>query len=107
MKILLIDDSATMRNILKNLLSAALGPEVAFEEAGDGVEGLSSLSVGGRRFDLVMVDWNMPCMDGLTFVRKVRAMDKATPIVMVTTEVERHRVMEAIQAGVNNYVIKP
>jgi two-component system chemotaxis response regulator CheY len=110
MKILLIDDSATMRNILKNLLTAALGgsagADVTFEEAGDGVEGLSSLSVGGR-FDLIMVDWNMPCMDGLTFVRKVRAIDKTTPVIMVTTEVERHRVVDAIQAGVNNYVIKP
>ena len=105
MKILLVDDSATMRNILKNLLQSFLGTAIDFEEAGDGVEGMSCLS--GQKFDLVMVDWNMPCMDGLTFVKKLRATDKTTPVIMVTTEVERHRVVDAIQAGVNNYVIKP
>jgi two-component system, chemotaxis family, chemotaxis protein CheY len=105
MKILLIDDSATMRNILKNLLRAALG-EVAFEEAADGIEGLSCTDAGGP-YDLVMVDWNMPNMDGLTFVKRMREANKSTPIIMVTTEVEKDRVVGAIRAGVNNYVIKP
>ena len=60
-----------------------------------------------RRPDLMLVDWNMPNMDGLTLVKKVRETDKAVPIIMVTTEAEKARVITAIKAGVNNYVIKP
>jgi two-component system, chemotaxis family, chemotaxis protein CheY len=105
MKILLIDDSATMRNILKNLLRAALG-NVTFEEGADGIEGLSCIDAGGP-YDLIMVDWNMPNMDGLAFVKKLRTSDRTTPLIMVTTEVEKDRVVDAIRAGVNNYVIKP
>jgi two-component system, chemotaxis family, chemotaxis protein CheY len=105
MKILLIDDSATMRNILKNLLRAALG-NVTFEEGADGIEGLSCIDAGGP-YDLIMVDWNMPTMDGLAFVKKLRTSDRTTPLIMVTTEVEKDRVVDAIRAGVNNYVIKP
>jgi two-component system chemotaxis response regulator CheY len=105
MKILLIDDSATMRNILKNLLRAALG-DVTFEEAADGIEGLSCIDAGGP-YDLIMVDWNMPNMDGLAFVKNLRGADRVTPLIMVTTEVEKDRVVDAIRAGVNNYVIKP
>jgi two-component system chemotaxis response regulator CheY len=53
------------------------------------------------------VDWNMPNMDGITLVRRVREKDKATPLIMVTTEAEKGRVIDAIKAGVNNYVVKP
>ena len=55
----------------------------------------------------MLVDWNMPNMDGLTFVQRLREKDKTTPIIMVTTEAEKTRIIEAIKAGVNNYVIKP
>ncbi len=105
MKILLVDDSRTMRNIQKNVLKSL--ENAAFTEAGDGAEGLTAIGLGTVRFDLMLVDWNMPNMDGLTFVRCVREKDKATPIIMVTTEAEKTSIIEAIKAGVNNYVIKP
>ena len=55
----------------------------------------------------MLVDWNMPNMDGITLVRKLRETDKTLPVIMVTTEAEKSRVMEALKAGVNNYVVKP
>jgi two-component system chemotaxis response regulator CheY len=61
----------------------------------------------GTKFDLIMIDWNMPNMDGITLVKKIRETDKTTPLIMATTEAEKTRVMEALKAGVNNYVIKP
>jgi len=103
MKVLLIDDSATMRNIQKSILSQIGVGEI--EEACDGQDALSK--VGAFQPDLILVDWNMPNMDGITFVKTFRKADKATPMIMVTTESERARVVEAIKAGVNNYVVKP
>lgn len=105
MKILLVDDSRTMRNIQKKVLEA-LAP-VEFAEAGDGVEALGLMATTAGGFDLVFVDWNMPNMDGHTFVTRVRATDKKTPMIMCTTEAEKARVVEALKAGVNNYVVKP
>lgn len=105
MKLLLVDDSRTMRNIQKNILKG-LG-EIQFTEAGDGLEALTAIAADHEGFDMILVDWNMPNMDGLTLVNHIRAKDKRTPLVMVTTEAEKTRVIEAIKAGVNNYVIKP
>jgi two-component system chemotaxis response regulator CheY len=105
MKILLVDDSRTMRNIQKKILETLGGVE--FAEAGDGLEALTCVAAAGGTFDLALVDWNMPNMDGLTFVRKVRESNKTMPMIMVTTEAEKQRVIDAIKAGVNNYVIKP
>lgn len=103
MKILLVDDSRTIRNIQKNTLKT-LGHEDVLEAA-DGLEALACLAQ--QKVDLMLVDWNMPNMDGITLIRKVRETDKATPIIMVTTEAEKSRVIEAVKAGVNNYVVKP
>ena len=103
MKILLVDDSRTIRNIQKRIF-AQLG-QTDIMEAGDGVEALKQ--IGESRPDLVLVDWNMPNMDGITLVRKIRETDKQLPLVMCTTEAEKRRVVEAIQAGVNNYIVKP
>ena len=103
MKILLVDDSRTIRNIQKNVLSEIGQTDVA--EAADGVEALSILSAD--RPDLMLIDWNMPNMDGITLVKKVREIDKNLPMIMVTTEAEKSRVLEAVKAGVNNYVVKP
>jgi two-component system chemotaxis response regulator CheY len=106
MKILLVDDSKTMRNIQKKVLEALPGG-AEFAEAGDGVEALAAIAATPGGFNLILVDWNMPNMDGITLVGKVRATDKRTPMIMVTTEAEKTRVVDAIKAGVNNYVIKP
>jgi two-component system chemotaxis response regulator CheY len=104
MKILLVDDSRTMRNIWKKVIATMNDAEAV--EAGDGLEGLKTIGDHGQ-FDLMLVDWNMPNMDGLTMVKKVRETNKTTPIIMVTTEAEKPRIIEAIKAGVNNYVVKP
>ena len=103
MKILLVDDSRTIRNIQKNVLVQLGHTDIV--EAGDGVEALEI--IGSNRPDLVLVDWNMPEMDGLELVRKVRETDKSLPMIMITSESEKRRVIEAIKAGVNNYVVKP
>lgn len=103
MKVMLIDDSRTMRNIQKSVLSQ-LGL-TNIEEACDGQDALSK--VGAFQPELILVDWNMPNMDGLSFVKAYRQLNKQTPMIMVTTESEKARVIEAIKAGVNNYVIKP
>lgn len=103
MKILLVDDSKTMRNIQKGIL-AQLG-HTDVQEACDGQDALSK--IGAFTPDLLLVDWNMPNMDGLTFVKQFRAKGFKSPIIMVTTEAEKIRVVEAIKAGVNNYVVKP
>ncbi len=105
MKCLLVDDSRTMRNIQKKVLCAL--PGVEFSEAGDGVEALSVIASTPGGFDLMIVDWNMPNMDGITLVKKVRETDKKTLLIMATTEAEKSRVLDAIRAGVNNYVVKP
>jgi two-component system chemotaxis response regulator CheY len=103
MKILLVDDSRTMRNIQKSILLQLGLTDVM--EACDGLDALSK--IGAYAPDLLLVDWNMPNMDGLTFVQQYRGKGHKSPIIMVTTEAEKARVIEAIKAGVNNYVVKP
>src|SRR5690606_39701507 len=106
MKILLVDDSTTMRRIQKNTLS-----KLGFEnvtEAEDGADALKKLAAGGP-FDLVLMDWNMPNMTGIEALKKIKAdpATKATPVIMVTSESEKTRIVEAIQSGAANYVVKP
>ena len=105
MKALVIDDSKAMRIILKQILQA-IGGQV--EEAGDGKEGLDKLKSMGSA-DLVLVDWNMPVMNGLDFVRAVRSdpSHRKTPVMMVTTETESSQMGKALAAGANEYVMKP
>jgi two-component system, chemotaxis family, chemotaxis protein CheY len=105
MKILLVDDSGTMRAIQKRCLYklGVTGDDVV--EAKNGKVALEAF--GAESFDIILTDQNMPVMDGLTFVKEVRATNKDIPIVMVTTESERSRVIVAIEAGVSDYLVKP
>jgi two-component system, chemotaxis family, chemotaxis protein CheY len=103
MRIMLIDDSRTMRTIQRNILTQLGFKEI--EEACDGQDALSKVDAFNP--DIILVDWNMPNVDGISFVKQYRARGRKTPIVMVTTEAEKARVIEAIKAGVNNYVVKP
>ena len=103
MKVMLVDDSKTMRNIQKGILTQLGYSDL--EEACDGLDALSK--VGAFQPELLLVDWNMPNMDGLSFVKKYREQGHKAPVIMVTTEAEKSRVVEAIKAGVNNYVVKP
>ena len=105
MKVLVVDDFSTMRRIVKNLLKQ-LGFE-NIDEAEDGAQAYTKMKEGGYGF--VVTDWNMPNMDGLDLLKKVRSDPaiKDTPMLMVTAEAEKEKVITAIQAGVNNYIVKP
>ena len=104
MKILTVDDSTTMRRIIINTLARIGHKDVV--QADNGKMGLDQLAAGG--IDVIITDWNMPVMDGLTFVKKVRSSEWAhIPILMVTTNAAKEDIVEALQAGVNNYVVKP
>ncbi len=106
MKLLVVDDSSTMRRIIKNTL-ARLGYKDVLE-GGDGVEGWEALNANPD-IEMLITDWNMPEMNGLELVKKVRADDRFTdmPIIMVTTEGGKAEVITALKAGVNNYIVKP
>lgn len=105
-KVLVVDDFPTMRRIVKNLLK-----QIGFEnidEAEDGVQALNKLKSGN--YGLVVSDWNMPNMEGIALLRKVRQEAeplKNIPFLMVTAEAEKEKVIEAIKAGVDNYIVKP
>jgi two-component system chemotaxis response regulator CheY len=105
MKALVVDDSRAMRSILARLMTQ-LGFEVA--QAGDGQEALDQLDAGLRP-DVALVDWNMPVMDGLTFIKTVRTRDelREMSVMMVTTESEHGNIVRALAAGAHEYVIKP
>jgi len=106
LKLLVVDDSSTMRRIIKNTL-ARLGYKDILEGA-DGVEGWTQMDTNPD-IDMLITDWNMPEMNGLELVKKVRAdaRFKDTPIIMVTTEGGKAEVITALKAGVNNYIVKP
>lgn len=103
--IITVDDSSTMRRIIKNTLQK-LGFATVLE-AGNGVEALEVMSK--NKIDMIVTDWNMPEMDGLTFVKTVRQKEqyKDTPILMITTEAAKEDILTALRSGVNNYVVKP
>jgi two-component system chemotaxis response regulator CheY len=102
-RVLLADDSGTMRTIIRRSLEALGVSQIV--EAADGNQAVAQFQPGG--FDLVLTDWNMPGKTGIEVIRAVRAVDRSTPIVMITTEAEKSRVLEAIQAGVTDYLVKP
>ncbi len=105
MKILIVDDFSTMRRIIKNLLR-----DLGFtntQEADDGSSALPLLKASD--FDFLITDWNMPGMTGIDLLKAVRADEKlqSLPVLMVTAEAKREQIIEAAQAGVNGYVVKP
>lgn len=107
MKILVVDDFSTMRRIIKNLLR-----DLGFNntsEADDGLTALPMLKSGN--YDLLVTDWNMPGMQGIDLLKAVRADDdeklKSIPVLMVTAEQKKEQIVEAAQAGVNGYIVKP
>ncbi len=105
MKILVVDDFSTMRRIIKNLLR-----DLGFtntQEADDGNTALPMLQSGN--FNFLVTDWNMPGMQGIDLLKAVRADSKlkTMPVLMVTAESKREQIIEAAQAGVNGYIVKP
>jgi two-component system chemotaxis response regulator CheY len=106
MKFLVVDDSSTMRRIIKNTLGKLGHKDIL--EGKDGAVGWDVLNKNSD-VDILITDWNMPEMNGLELVKKVRAEDKYEnmPIIMVTTEGGKTEVITALKAGVNNYIVKP
>lgn len=107
MKILVVDDFSTMRRIIKNLLR-----DLGFnntDEADDGLTALPMLKTG--KYDLLVTDWNMPGMQGIDLLKAVRVEEdeklKNIPVLMVTAEQKKEQIIEAAQAGVNGYIVKP
>lgn len=103
MKALVVDDSLTIRRILIKALAMAGIQDTA--EAADGMEALNLTK--STQFDLILLDWNMPKLSGIEALRQMRQSGSKTPVIMVTTEAEKSRVIEAIKSGANDYLIKP
>ena len=104
-RILSVDDFSTMRRIVKNILRQLGYNNV--DEAPNGAEAFTTLK--SKKYDLVISDWNMPVKTGIELLKDVRADPELqdTPFLMVTAEAEKHQVVEAVQAGVNSYILKP
>ena len=105
MKVLVVDDFATMRRILRNILK-----QIGFANINEADDGKSALKMLKKeRFDLVMCDWNMPEMPGIELLKAIRSDEelKDLPFVMVTAEAQKENILEAVKAGVSNYVVKP
>ena len=106
MRILVVDDFSTMRRIIKNILKQIGFTNV--DEAENGQAALAKIGDGGN-YDFVISDWNMPEMTGIELLKEVRANEstKDLPFLMVTAEAKKENVVEAVKAGVNNYIVKP
>jgi two-component system chemotaxis response regulator CheY len=104
-RFLVVDDSSTMRRIIRNSLKA-----VGFDDTLEAENGAGALErLQSDTVDFVITDWNMPVMNGIELVAAMRnnAAFKATPVLMVTTMAEKENILQAMQAGVTNYVVKP
>jgi len=106
MRILIVDDSSTMRRIIGNVVQQLGVAKDDFDEAEDGVIAWK-LFQEKNDYDVVLTDWNMPNMNGLELVKHIRSANKTIPIVMITTEGGKGEVITALKAGVNNYIVKP
>jgi two-component system, chemotaxis family, chemotaxis protein CheY len=105
MRFLVVDDSSTMRRIIINTLNKLGHTDVV--EASNGREGIDRAT--GGPVDVIITDWNMPEVSGIDFIRTIRAQEKTSqiPVLMVTTNAAKDDIVEALRAGVNNYVVKP
>lgn len=103
MRALIVDDSMTIRRIVIKALAMVGITETV--EASDGTEAVKAVQESA--IDLVLLDWNMPKMTGIDALRAIRQAGHRMPVIMVTTEAEKSRVIEALKAGANNYLIKP
>ena len=104
MKALVVDDSMTIRKIVIKALEMSGITDA--QEAANGAEAVKAVT-GGGQFDIILMDWNMPEKTGIEALIEIRASGCKTPVVMVTTEAEKTRVIEAIKSGANDYLIKP
>ena len=104
MKALVVDDSEVMRKVVMGALSRAGITDV--DQAGDGAQAVEMVK-GDVKYDIILMDWYMPNMLGIEAVKAIRAAGIEAPMIMVTTEAEKSRVIEALKAGANNYIIKP
>ena len=102
-RVLVADDSETMRNIITRSLKAVGIPSTV--EATDGNEAVQIFIPG--HYDLVLADWKTPGKTGLEVTQAIRAEDPKVPIIMITTEEEKQRVLEAVESGVTDYLVKP
>jgi len=104
-RFLVVDDFQLMRQIVRNLLK-----ELGYLNTEEAVDGASALkALGSGRYDFVLIDWNMPKMDGLDFLRQVRANPAMAkiPVLMVTAEAKRENILAAVEAGASGYIVKP
>ena len=104
MKFLVVDDSVTMRRIIVNSLQ-----RIGYTDAVEASDGQEALKLFDSSIHFIITDWNMPNMSGLDFARALRARSdgKQVPILMITTRSVREDILAAVQAGVNNYILKP
>jgi two-component system chemotaxis response regulator CheY len=107
MRVLVVDDSRIMRNIVKNSLINLGFDSEKFQEATNGSEAWSILQE--EPFDLLLLDWNMPMLNGLELVKRIRRSPSLSelPIIMVTSEKAKYNVIEAVKSGVDDYIVKP
>jgi two-component system chemotaxis response regulator CheY len=102
-KVLVVDDSGTMRKIIVRSLNALGVTDIV--EAGDGSDALELFNQ--QQFEVVLTDWNMPRMTGIELLKAIRGAGSTVPVILITTEAEKGRVLEAVQAGVSDYLVKP
>ena len=107
MNVLIVDDSMIMRNIVKNTLISLKISDINFFEAPNGMDAYYLLE--SEKIDLLLLDWNMPNLNGIELVKKLRKNEKykSLPIIMVTSEAAKYNVIEAIKEGVDDYLTKP
>ncbi|MBV6493257.1 MAG: Chemotaxis protein CheY [Turneriella sp.] len=108
MQLLIVDDSELMRTIVEQVVSENLSNalnQIQFFHAANGADAMEIMQ--NNKIDLVFLDWNMPVLDGIEFVREVRSTGNKIPIIMITSVTDSEKILQAAAAGVNSYVEKP